>query len=281
MSYKTLLVFLDAAGDSPVRLDAACDLAAIHHAHLSALAMSQRITPYIASGVGAAAIEIDVGQIEESREQAQSIAKAASERLAAKSQLGDTRWISQELFGLREAAAIHGRQSDLIIAGQPTGDQCTYLREAVFEGALFSSGRPVLLLPSNWHGPPKLENILVAWDASKEAAGALSKAAPIVDEAKSITVAIVDPEPGQQGFGEDPGNEVATVLSRHCNNVELAKIPSSGGSKAQALLTKAADVAANVIVMGGYGHSRFRESLFGGVTREMIERTKLPLLLSH
>ena len=202
MSYKTLLVFLDAAEDSSVRLDAACDLAAHLDAHLGVLAMSQRFTPYVASGVGAAAVEIDVAQIEEAREQAQSIAKAASERLVAKSRLGDTRWISQELFGLREAAAIHGRQSDLVIAGQPTGDQWTYLREAAFEGALFSSGRPVLLLPSNWHGPPVLDNVLVAWDASKEAARALSNAAQIFEQAKSITVAIVDPEPGSRASGK-------------------------------------------------------------------------------
>ena len=281
MSYKTLLVYLDAAEDSSARLDAACDLAGVHDAHLSVLAMSQRVMPYVVSGVGAVAVEIDVGQIEESREEAQAISKAASESLAAKSLLGDARWISQELSGLREAAAINGRQSDLVIAGQPTGDSWTSLREAAFEGALFSSGRPVLLLPSNWHGPPALDNVLVAWDASKEAARALSCAAPIVDQAKSITVAIVDPEPGQHGFGEDPGTEVATILSRHCGNVELVKLPSSGSSIAHVLLTKAADVAANVIVMGGYGHSRFRESLFGGVTREMVERTRLPIMMSH
>ena len=281
MSYKTLLVYLDAAEDSAVRLDAACGLAAHFGAHLSALAMSPQLPAYVASGVGAAAVEINVRQFEESREQAQAIANAASKRLVEKSQLGDTRWVSQELFGLREIAAIHGRQSDLILAGQPTQDQWNHLREVAFEGALYSSGRPVMLLPSNWHGSAVLDNVLVAWDASKEAARALSSAAPILDQAKSVTVAIVDPEPWHQGFGEDPGNEVATVLSRHCKNVELTKIPSSGSSIAQALMAKADDVSANLIVMGGYGHSRFRESLFGGVTREMVERTKLPLFMSH
>lgn len=225
--------------------------------------------------------EIDVRQMEEAREQAQSIARDADSRMSANSQLGDVRWISQELFGLQEAAAIHGRQSDLVIAGQPTDDQNQYLREAVFEGALFSSGRPVLLLPSNWQSTAAMDNILVAWDASREAARALSDAAPLIDQAKSITVAVVDPKPGHQGFGDDPGNDIATVLARHCSNVELATIPSSGSSIAEALLTRAADIAADLVVMGGYGHSRFRESLFGGVTREMIERTELPLLLSH
>ncbi len=281
MSYKTLLVFLDSSEDSPARFDAACSLAAHHDAHLSALAMTQRVMPVIASGIGAATAVMDVGQLQEAREKAHALALDADQRLTARSQLGDVRWISQELAVLREVAAVHGRHSDLIIVGPSSNDTNTYLREAAFEGALFSSGRPVLLLPSNWKGSPMMDNILVAWDASREAARALSDATPLIKRAKSVMVVVVDPDPGRQDFGDSPGDDIATVLARHCSNVELAKIPSSGRSVAQALQAKAADTAADLIVMGGYGHSRLRESLFGGVTREMVESTPVPVLISH
>ena len=281
MSYKTLLVLLDSSHDSITRLDSACNLAANFGAHLSALAMTQRVVPVVAAGIGAATAVMDVGQQEEARKEAQLLAVEADKHLAARSQLGDVRWSSQELFVLREVAAIHGRQSDLIIAGPPSDDRNTHIREAAFEGALFSSGRPVLLLPSNWQGTPNLENILVAWDASREAARALSDAAPLIEKAKSITVAVVDPEPGHQGFGDNPGNDIATVLSRHCNKVELDTIPNGGSGVAQALQTKAADIAADLIVMGGYGHSRLRDSLFGGVTRDMVQSSRVPVLISH
>lgn len=281
MSYKTLLVFLDSSEDSASRFDAACDLAAHYDAHLSALAMTQRVLPVLASGIGAATAVMDVGQLQEAREKAHALALEADQRLTARSQLGDVRWISQDLAVLREVAALHGRQADLIIVGPSSNDTNALLRESAFEGALFSSGRPVLLLPSQWQGAPSMDNIVVAWDASREAARALSVATPLIEKAKSVTIVVVDPEPGRQGFGENPGDDIATVMARHCKNVELAKIPSGGLSVAEALQAKAADVAADLIVMGGYGHSRLRESLFGGVTREMVERAPVPVLMSH
>jgi nucleotide-binding universal stress UspA family protein len=281
VSFKTILAFLDDSDDGPARLEAACKLAEIHGAHLDVLAMTQRIVPYVAAGIGAAAAELDLRQIEQARDDAKKLATKAAETLSRRGQLGDARWISQEVFGLREAAGIFGRQSDLVLAGQPLKDNNAYVREAVFEGALFSSGRPVLLLPANWKGTAEFKNIVVAWDASREAARALSDAAVFIEAAASLKIVIVDPKPGYQGFGEDPGNDIATVLARHCDDVELVRIPSSGKSISQALLTAANDSAADLIVMGGYGHSRLRESVFGGVTRDMLEVTTIPLLMSH
>ena len=282
MSFKTITAYLDDSGDSEARLDGACNLAEHYGAHLDTLAMTQRIVPYVATGVGAAdAAGLDFSQMEEARQTAQALAAKAGNVLSARGLLGDPRWISQEIFGLREAAGVFGRQSDLVVVGQPTEDHNGFLRESVFEGALFFSGRPVLVLPNYWQGPAVMKNIVVAWDASKEAARALSDAAILIDEAEKIKVIIVDPEPGRRGFGEDPGNEIATVLARHCRDVELDRIPSGGRSVAQALLTRATDFSADLIVMGGYGHSRLRESWFGGVTQEMLQTTTYPLLLSH
>lgn len=254
LSFKTLLVLLDESEDSLKRLDVVCSLADHHRAYLNALAMSHLITPYMAAGLGGGAGTIHIELIEEAKELAQSIATAAKKSMDARGQVGDVRWASHPTFGLREAA---------------------------FEGALLSSGRPVLLAPSNWQGPVNMRNIVVAWDASKEATRALADAAPFIEQAEKITIVIVDPEPSHQGFGENPGADIAPVLARHCDKVELDRIPSSGASVAQALLARTKDASGDLIIMGGYGHSLLSESFFGGVTREIIHRTTTPLLMSH
>jgi nucleotide-binding universal stress UspA family protein len=126
-----------------------------------------------------------------------------------------------------------------------------------------------------------VRHVVVAWDASSQSARTLSDAAPFLESAEETTVVVVDPEPGNQGFGVDPGADIAPVLARHCSNVILDRIPSSGASIAQALLTRTIDASGDLIVMGCYGHSSLRESLLGGVTRDMIEQTTIPILLSH
>jgi nucleotide-binding universal stress UspA family protein len=283
VSFKTMLVLLDESEDSSVRLDTACSMAEHHGAHMTALALSLHAASYMAAGIdgGAAAAAIDAGLMEESRKQAQSIATAGQKSIDARGVLGDARWASHERFGLREAVALQGRHSDLVIAGQPLENLSLGLREAALEGALFSSGRPVLVAPANWQGPVKMRRVVVAWDGSKEAARAIGDAAPIIERAEKVVVVVVDPEPDYQGLGEDPGADIATVLARHCSNVELDRVPSSGVSIAQAVLNRTTDAAGDLIVMGGYSHSPLRESVFGGATREIIRQTTIPLFMSH
>ena len=281
MSFKTILALLDEAEESSKRLDVACSLAKDHGAHLNALVMSLQIYPLVSSGIDVGAAAIDVEQLEEARQRAQSVAAAAKKSIDAHGLLGEARWTSRELAGLRDAAALHGRHADLTIVGQPVEGRHLSLREAALEGALFYSGRPVLLIPDSYQGPINVRNVVVAWDASKQVAGALSDAVHFIEHAEKATIVIVDPKPGHQDFGADPGVDIASVLARHCSNVELDRIPSSGASMAQALLTHSADVSADLIVMGGYGHSLLRETVFGGVSREIIQRTAVPLFMSH
>jgi nucleotide-binding universal stress UspA family protein len=280
VSLKTLLVLLDEADDSSARLDVACSLAEAHGAHLTVLAISQQISTYIVVGA-AAASTVDFGQVEESRKKAQSIAELAKKHIDKRGLLGDVRWTSHELFGLREAVSLQGRHADLTIAGQPTDGFCRNLREAALEGALFSSGRPILMTPVNWKKPINASHIIVAWDGSKEASRSVCDAAPFLDRAAKATIVIVDPEPEQGGLGQDPGADIATVLARHCSRVELDRIPHAGTTPAQAILTRAKATASDLIVMGGYGHSIMRENLLGGVSREIISTAELPIFLSH
>lgn len=281
MSLKSIIVLLDNSSDSTSRLDIACSLAEQQGAHLNALSLSLQIYPYAAASLDAGAAAIDVGLIEEARLCAQSVAAAAKQALEARALPGDVRWSSRELSGLRDVAALQGRFAELTVAGQPVEGHYQSLREWALDGALLSSGRPVLLIPSNFQGPLNIRNVIVAWDASREASRALGDATPFIANAEKTTIVIVDPNPGQQEFGDEPGADIAPVLARYCDNVVVDRIPSSGASTAQALLARSIDASGDLIVMGGYGHSPLRESIFGGVSREMIRQTTIPLLLSH
>lgn len=281
MPYKSLLVLLDRADDSTARLELACQLAKNSGAHLNALALSLQIYPYAAAGFDAGAAAIDVGLIEEARQCAESVAAAAKATIVAKALPGDVRWTSRELSGVRDAVAIHGRFAELTLVGQPFEGREKSLREWALEGALFSSGSPILLVPAAHEGVIESDHIIVAWDASREAARALHDAMPFIAGAEKTTVVIVDPKPGYQDFGDEPGADIAPVISRHCKNVVVDRIPSSGASVAEALLERATDASGDLIVMGGYGHSPLRESIFGGVSRDMTQHSTIPLLLSH
>ena len=276
-----MLVMLDEADDSTTRLDVACALAESHGAHLNALAMSLQLYPLVSSGCDVGAAAIDAQQIEEARRRAQDVASTAKKSIDARGLLGEARWTSRELAGLRDAAALHGRHADLTIVGQPIEGRHLSLREAALEGTLFYSGRPVLLIPESWRDPINVRRVVVAWDASREAAGALSDAIHFLEGAEKATIIVVDPKPGHGDYGADPGADIAPVIARHRTDVSLDRIPSSGASTTEALLTHSADVSADLIVMGGYGHSLLRETVFGGVSREMIQKTAIPLFMLH
>ncbi|MFM1816403.1 MAG: hypothetical protein RLZ98_3098 [Pseudomonadota bacterium] len=281
MTIKTLLVFLDDGGDSTVRFDAACSLASTFGAHVSAVGTSLQVYTHFVAGPEGADMTFDVEQIETARAKAAAVASEAKTRLIEQKLSADARWISHEAIGLTEAAGRQARHADLSIVGQPTADENASLREAILDGALFSSGRPVLIIPTGWSANAVGKKIVVAWDASREAARAVNDALPLIERADSTTVVVVDPVAGGRGWGEEPGADISASLARHGQKVTLERVPSSGRSISETLQMCAVDAAADLVVMGGYGHSQFRESIFGGVSRDMIHGSKVPLLLSH
>jgi nucleotide-binding universal stress UspA family protein len=176
-------------------------------------------------------------------------------------------------------SAVYGRHADLSVAPQPDpggGD----LRERVLEGLLFGSGGPVLVAPPGAAGPLG-RRVLVAWDSGREAARALRDALPLLAPRAEIAVATVDRKPSGFGHGEAPGADIARRLSRHGHDVEVRAVESGALSAGEAVLREAAAWGADLIVLGGYGHSRVREFLLGGVTFELLRKTTTPLLMSH
>jgi nucleotide-binding universal stress UspA family protein len=170
------------------------------------------------------------------------------------------------------------RRFDLAIMGQPEPDKPA-LERPIIEAALFNSGRPVLIVPYIQRTGLKLERVLVGWDGSRSAARAVADAVPFLVRAKAAEVVVVASEPVKSN--ETPGVDIAHHLARHGAKVEVKSIVTAETDVASALLSHAADTSADFLVMGGYGHSRLREFILGGVTREILSSMTVPTLMSH
>jgi len=176
---------------------------------------------------------------------------------------------------------VHARYADVAVMTRPSEGAGAELREEIIEGVLFHSGRPALIAPPGWSGKTIGKRVVVAWDASREATRALSEAQAILDKAEKITVVTVDAKPKMFGHGDQPGANIAAHLSRRGLPAEVRNVDSMGRSASLAILEEAQALDADLVVMGGYAHSRLRELVFGGATRELLRSATIPLLMAH
>lgn len=177
---------------------------------------------------------------------------------------------------LHRSVAELARHFDLSVVAQPEkGDG----RMGVIEALLFDSGRPVIMTPSIFRGPVRLDTILVAWDGGKEAARAIAGAMPILKQARNVQLVTVV-ESKKRDAIDLPGFNIARHLARKGVQAELKRITTDLDA-GNALLSHAADVGADMLVMGAYGHSRWREMLLGGATRQILQSMTVPAFLAH
>jgi nucleotide-binding universal stress UspA family protein len=280
MTFKDLLVHLDRSPASQQRLEVAMALAATFEAHLSALHLVAE--PFVPAIVG---VHIPADLL---RQQLDSAESEADKRLAAAGEsaarcgicLG-TRRETGMLDRLPAMLARQARHADLSIVGQPNPDIDGVDDALLAEAAFMDSGRPTLVVP--YIGaraiPPK--RVIVAWDGSREAARAVNDALPLLRLARDTIVLIVDPASRGAQLGQQPGADIATHLARHNVRVDIKQVHSGGLGIGDVILSQGSDEGADLVVMGGYGHSRLREMLVGGVTRHLLEHMTVPVLLSH
>jgi nucleotide-binding universal stress UspA family protein len=170
------------------------------------------------------------------------------------------------------------RRFDLAIVGQVEPDGSP-VQAMVSESTLFESGRPMIIVPYVQMAPLKLDRIMVCWDGSRPAARAIADAMPFLKRAKNIEVVSVTSERGKQD--EIEGADMGHHLARHGFKVEVTRIMRGELDVEDVLLSHAADSDADFMVMGGYGHSRLREFVLGGVTRSILRTMTVPTLMSH
>ncbi len=172
-----------------------------------------------------------------------------------------------------------GRRFDLsvIMQSDPDGDG---RNEPVIEAALFSSGHPVVIVPYIHKGAAKLDRITCCWDGGATAARAISDALPILRQARVAELFIIENEK-TRGDQEITGADLAQHLARHGVNIEIETRPAADIDAANAILSHVADRSSDMIVMGGYGHSRFRQFVLGGTTRDILAMMTVPVFMSH
>jgi nucleotide-binding universal stress UspA family protein len=216
---------------------------------------------------------------ERSLEQIETI-RGTFERLAGQRGV-KTEWRAVTEGGEADPA-LHARYVDLTILGQrdPDNDDMAMIRPQPEQVAL-ASGRPILIVPYAGNFNIVGRRVLIAWNASREAARATADAMPLLKSAEAVTVMAVDPQSDPHGQGDLPGADIALHLARHGVKAQIERTVSAGVPIGETLLSRAADLDADLLVMGAYGHSRVRELLLGGATRSILASMTIPVLMSH
>jgi nucleotide-binding universal stress UspA family protein len=212
----------------------------------------------------------------------EAAAKAALDRFAAAAARAgvsaEPRILSANSDNAGDQFSRIARRFDLAIVGQtePNGSAAEAI---ISESTLFGSGRPMIVVPYIHKAPFKLDRVMVCWDGSRPATRAIADAMPLLKRAGNIEVVMITNERSKQG--EIEGADMGQHHARHGLKVEVNRITRDNLDVANVLLSHLADSDANFIVMGGYGHSRLREFVLGGVTRTVLHSMTAPALMSH
>jgi nucleotide-binding universal stress UspA family protein len=272
---KDILVNLS-MGDKHPATDYAASLAALSEAHLAGIAF--RFDPAMQTSAFGLFPPTLVEMAIEENEQAVQRATGDFERAAQLAGVPfDSVTVPATLVGAGDAFGQTARRFDLVVVGQPRPD-LDAAEELLIEAALFDSGRPVVVVPYIHKGPAKLDRMALCWDGSRAAARAMGDALPLMRHAKSIDLVLVRNEGDR---GEVQGADIAQHLARHDLPITLAEVPQGDVDIGNTILNYVADHAIDLMVMGGYGHSRLREQVFGGTTRTVLASMTAPTLMSH
>ena len=247
------------------RLESALALARAMDGHVSLPIASPIVEVAAFEPFGGGALTVDT--VRELRAEDEALAKSLEARLAREDVPYDVGVVDGDRFGSLCAAA---RCADLIVLSRD---------DAMLEDLVLGERCPVLALPPLGSANLVAPRVMIAWDGSRAAANAMKAALPLLARATSVDVVTINGK--GNGGGDNCGADTALrYLSRHEVHAELHVVPAQG-SVAQTLLATATRLGSDLLVMGLYGHSRLRELLVGGVTREMISKAGLALLLSH
>lgn len=280
MSFKDILVHLDHSPSCNERVAAALKLARLHEAHLTAVYVK---TKPVIPGYIEAQLSEDIlkAQDEAFEASAQEVIDGFEKAASAEGIRFETRKVNGDLT---DQLILHSRYADVVVLGQ---------RDSSYEGGpgaselpdqvLLRSGRPVIVIPHSGKFATMGERITVAWDGSRLATRALNDSMPLLTRAKQVNVLAVNPQKGTglSKHGALPGADIALHLARHDVKAEADHITSGELDPGDALLSYVSDNAMDMIVMGGYGHRRWRELVLGGVTRHILKHMTVPVFMTH
>jgi len=278
MNYRTILVHLDHSARSPVRAALATRWARAHEGHLVALVPTGLYDGVIpADAIPSGMSDYIAESADFLRRRAEGISREFREGIE---RTGPLSYDVQLVDGATvDTLARHGRASDLVVLGQGEDASDTTVRGLAGQ-VLMDVGCPVLVVPSAGTFSGKVTHALVAWDGSREAAVALHAALPALRRADRVTLmSLRHPRDGQDTLPQQ-GPDIIQFLLRHgVQAVAQSEVTEIG--VADALLSRVSDLGADLLVMGGYSHSRLRERVLGGVTRQILAQMTVPVLIAH
>ncbi len=279
MSYKSLLTVMTETKLAKPALAQMVELAGAQEAHAEALCLGvdRSQTGYYYAGANAMILQETL-----SRANAE-----ADEVLAfAKDYLGKSgvRWSAEngvaQIADIGRHVAHRARFSDLVVLPRPYGEDHGAEAEPIVEAAMFEGHAPVLIVPDEAQPMSSPKTILVGWNESVEAMRAIRLALPFLKQAELTRIVVIDP-PRHGPDRSDPGGMLSQMLARHGVKCEIDVLSKTMTRVSDILNRHAADTEADMLVMGAYGHSRFREAILGGATRNMLEQSSVPVFLAH
>lgn len=279
MAYKTILTIITDADLAKSALESAIALSGREDAHLDVLCLGvdRTQTGYYYAGTNAM---IQQETLERAQKEAAEIETAAKQRLSAEGIKWSCEAAVAQIAGLSHLVAQRARFSDLVVMPKPYGESRAIEDEAAVEAAMFDGKAPVLVMPEGADSADIGKRVVIAWNQSAEALAAIRTALPVLQAAESVNIAIIDP-PQHGPDRSDPGGALSQYLSRHGVKTEISVLAKTMPRISDILCRHVQDISADMVVMGAYGHSRFREAILGGATRNMLENTEVPVLMAH
>ena len=278
MTYPSILTIWDGCEETGAAFDIARRFAKRWSSHLEigCFGVDRLPTGFYAVEL---AHEVAYDFFGEAKREAASLAQDARDMIGEDDFNWNVRAVAMRFAELPDIVGKAGWFQDLIILPQPFGRKDEELPEAILDAALFEAPAPTLTIPADWSKDVG-ETILIAWNGSLEAARALRAAMPLIEKAKHVNAVLVDANARREGSA-DPGAALGAMLSRHGADAEISLLHSDRGSVAETLRQRAKDIGADLIVMGAYGHSRFRERMIGGATRDMLKAAETPIFFAR
>ena len=279
MEFKNILIHLDHSSGCQNRLAAAFELARNFDARITGLFV---VPDYVVPSYVEAQISVDV--ITDVTEKALARAR---DTLVDYQKLAEEAGVSMEgqvLEGqlipiLRE----HSKYSDLLVLGQDHPEDLDNASYGLADSLLFEGACACMVVPHSGKLGPLAKRVLVTWNASRESARALREAMPLLSRAETVVMLSSEPDEGDSSIarGHPHAQELARFLESHGIEAISSGISDPDMSTTDAIIGQAAEMNADLIVMGAYGHTRLREIILGGVTRDLLKLAPMPLLLAH
>ncbi len=276
MAIKDIIVHIDSSEGCPGRLQAAISLAQFHDAHLTGL---YNIPPPYLPSFAAAEIPFDIRQTE--RASTVAIAEKAGDNFKQKTDREGLRaeWRVTEGDYVNNLC-ISARYSDLLILGQ-SDDRDNSASDLSPDNVVLACGRPVMIIPYIGVQQTLGKHIMVAWNGTREAVRAINDAMPLLKKAEKVDVVTVNIKSDGYSDNQVPGVDITHQLARHGINATSSSLEGVKLNIGDTLLSHVADIGADLIVMGAYGHSRLREMVMGGATKSFLNHMTVPVVMSH